>query len=59
LAGAITGGIGLFVSVALLVIVGTYIFSHRSEIDRLNPVSEQAPPPSTPATCVSSSSRTA
>ena len=33
LAGGITGGIGLVISVALLAIVGAFIFSHRSEID--------------------------
>ena len=33
LAGAITGGIGLLVSILLLAIVGAFIFSHRSEID--------------------------
>jgi hypothetical protein len=33
LAGAITGGIGLIISVVLLAIVGAFIFSHRSQID--------------------------
>jgi hypothetical protein len=35
LAGGITGGVGLVVSVALLAIVGAFIFSHRTQIDRL------------------------
>jgi hypothetical protein len=35
MAGGITGGIGVVVSVALLVVVGTFIFSHRTQIDRL------------------------
>ena len=33
MAGAITGGIGLVVSVVLLAIVGIFISSHRSQID--------------------------
>jgi len=34
LAGGITGGIGLVISVVLLAIVGAFIFSHRSQIDQ-------------------------
>jgi len=32
-AGAITGGIGLLVSVVLLAILGSFIFTHRQQID--------------------------
>ncbi len=34
MAGGITGGVGLVVSVALLAIVGAFVFSHRTQIDR-------------------------
>ena len=34
MAGGITGGIGLVVSVALLAVVGAFIFSHRTQIDQ-------------------------
>jgi hypothetical protein len=34
MAGGITGGIGVVVSVALLAVVGAFIFSHRNQIDQ-------------------------
>jgi hypothetical protein len=35
MAGGITGGVGLVVSAALLVVLGAFIFAHRTQIDRL------------------------
>jgi hypothetical protein len=35
MAGGITGGIGVVVSVAVLAVLGAFIFSHRTQIDRL------------------------
>jgi uncharacterized membrane protein len=34
LAGAITGGIGLVISIVIVTILGVFVFTHRSQIDQ-------------------------